>query len=66
MRIMSSASLRLEKFASGWSSASLTPRLPLFHFSVGGFMMYRRNDLNKKERAERVTLLGSSLEMACF
>ena len=39
MRRMSSANLRLERFVLGSCSASLTPWLHLFLFSVFGFMI---------------------------
>ena len=62
---MSPANLRFERFVSGLCPASLTPWLPLLHFSVSGFMMHCRSGL-KQDRVEWVSLLGSPLEVEMF
>ena len=63
MRRMSSANLWLERFVLVWCAASLTPWLHLFQFSALGFMMFCKSELVVQERAERVSLLCSSLEV---
>ena len=50
MRRMSSANLRFERFVSVPCSANLAPWLPLFHFSVSGFIMNCKSV--EQERAE--------------
>ena len=65
MERVSSANLRLERFVSGSYSARMTPWFSLFHIPVCGFITYCKKWV-EQERAERVSLLGSSLEMEVF
>ena len=55
----------MERMSSGLCSTSLTPFLPRFHFSVCGFMMYCRSEMNKSVLSASPWLV-SRLRWKCF